>query len=38
MTQGLELEVAQAVHQHGLAVCIINPRQAQDFASVSANW
>lgn len=32
---GLELEVAQALQGQGLAVSIINPRQARDFAKAS---
>jgi transposase len=34
-TGGLELEVAQALQEQGLALSIINPRQARDFAKAS---
>jgi transposase len=34
-TSGLELEVAQALQDVGMAVSIINPRQGRDFAKAS---
>ncbi|NDJ18600.1 transposase [Myxacorys almedinensis A] len=34
-TGGLELEVAQALQNAGMAISIINPRQGRDFAKAS---